>query len=685
MTMNRKYFLILINLLMLITHECFGSTKKRYLILTDNQSSQKSVTGVNITPKFKFDIEFEYLLEKSTPVSKSNTIGQSSVASQSIIIALLTDTEQANVSTLNNVIYIEEDSAIWMGEQYRQMVTNQWGLDRIDSTQGLDGYFNYQHTGKDVDIYIVDSGVRGDHQEFQERVLIGKNFFDEKMNGNTDCQGHGTHVAGTTAGSNFGVAKKATIIPATVLGCDGRGYISTLLRAIKWIKTRSVERLPRKSVANFSISASKSEILNIAIKDLVSNGVSAVVAAGNAYGDACLYSPSSEGTAITVGAINMDDSIASFSNKGSCVDLFAPGVDIQSASYLSSSMTTKKSGTSMAAPHVTGVVALILEQYPNFTPKQISNHLVNSASFPKPVVDFDCRGSIEPNRILKTSHLSDDGAPWEVDLSGSRYEGKFPFWNNLMTGKNKDICFQFEATIVKTNNNANPDNAPLLVGLSTHILPIDFDSYRKTNFECKVPINLYRFDIRNTSQRSFQNASINRYTEKKLDDIFELNQFRSFYVRMETYNDKFIFVVGKGDEPGVDVLHSFEVPESDNLAPKYFSLSTHSNFDIKTKNIRRCNESLDSTNKTCKWKIVSGGPKRYVGRQCQLPFTFAGKNINRKHFKLPARSDIARPNRFNKFINGEIVRWCPIKGVTYYNRNGRKRKKWGIAKRVCGS
>ena len=250
-----------------------------------------------------------------------------------------------------------------------------WGLDRIDGY--MDGKYAYQETGKDVHVYVVDSGVYAAHQDFENRVKDGWSAFAGDPN--TDCEGHGTHVAGTIAGKSFGVAKEATIHSVRVLSCGGSGSYSDIIAGLQWIKNHVRDNQFKSAVVNMSLAGPKSSQFNEAVEQLIAEGINVVVAAGNESSDACSKSPASAPNALTVGATTSSDALASYSNYGSCVDILAPGSDIISASSTSDTGSTVKNGTSMASPHVAGVVALKLSTNPEASPKDIENTIKNDS------------------------------------------------------------------------------------------------------------------------------------------------------------------------------------------------------------------------------------------------------------------------------------------------------------------
>jgi subtilisin family serine protease len=256
--------------------------------------------------------------------------------------------------------------------------TTLWGLDRIDQRAlPLNNQFSRAYTGSGVTAYIIDTGVLSTHTEFGGRVLSGFSSVSDS-NGTQDCNGHGTHVAGTVGGSNYGVAPGVAIVPVRVLDCSGSGSTSGVIAGIDWVVANHVAGTP--AVANMSLGGGRSSALDIAVRSAVADGVVFVVAAGNSTANACQSSPAGEPLAITVGATTSADARSSFSNYGSCVDVFAPGSSITSAWYTSTTASNTISGTSMASPHVAGVVALGLEIAPNSSVAQISEWITSTAT-----------------------------------------------------------------------------------------------------------------------------------------------------------------------------------------------------------------------------------------------------------------------------------------------------------------
>lgn len=276
-----------------------------------------------------------------------------------------------------------------------------WGLDRIDEpTLPLDGSYNdFGNDGSGVTAYIVDTGIRTSHQQFAGRTAPGFTAINDG-NGTDDCNGHGTHVAGTVGGSIHGVAKNVTLVPVRVLGCNGSGSNSGVINGIDWV----AQNASGPSVANMSLGGGASSATDQAVENAVNSGVTFVVAAGNENRNACLGSPAREETAITVGSTTSSDGRSSFSNFGTCVDIFAPGSSITSAWHTSNSATNTISGTSMASPHVAGVAALYLDAFPNATPFQVAAALIEAA---QPNVLSNV-GSGSPNLLLQNDF---DGGP----------------------------------------------------------------------------------------------------------------------------------------------------------------------------------------------------------------------------------------------------------------------------------
>jgi subtilisin family serine protease len=311
--------------------------------------------------------------------------------------ATMTETQARRLAANPAVASVEQDARVTVdGTQ----ATPTWGLDRIDQTwRTLSKTYTYS-AASTVTVYVLDTGIRTTHQEFGGRATDGYDFIDKDKVAN-DCNGHGTHVAGTVGGSTYGVAKDVNLVGVRVLDCKGSGSYSAIIAGVDWV-TRNAHK---PAVANMSLGGPASKSLDDAVKKSIAAGITYVVAAGNDNKKACAQSPAAAAPAITVAATDNTDTRASFSNYGTCVDLFAPGVRITSASYKSNTGTTSMSGTSMASPHVAGAAALVLGADPAATPAQVHAALVTRATADK-VLN---RGTGSPNKLLFTGWLNETG------------------------------------------------------------------------------------------------------------------------------------------------------------------------------------------------------------------------------------------------------------------------------------
>lgn len=282
-------------------------------------------------------------------------------------VATLSAADVVRLRSDPTVASVEENSFV---RAATDQVNPPWGLDRIDQqTLPVDRTYTYDSTGAGVTAYVVDSGIRTTHTEFAGRIVRAAAADDGDDDGVEDCYGHGTHVAGTLGGTTYGVAKDVFLVPVKVLSCGGTAHISTVIDGIEWIVGDHQPGVP--AVANLSLEGTASPALDAAVEDLIADGVTAVVAAGNAGFASCDYSPARVPAAITVGASEHDDEIAGYSNFGVCNDLFAPGTNISSAWVGSDTARATLTGTSMAAPHVSGAVARLLEREPWLSPAEV--------------------------------------------------------------------------------------------------------------------------------------------------------------------------------------------------------------------------------------------------------------------------------------------------------------------------
>ncbi|MGQ0431961.1 MAG: S8 family peptidase [Microthrixaceae bacterium] len=280
-----------------------------------------------------------------------------------------------------------------------------WGLDRIDQRdRPLDQRYSFTSSGSGVDAYIIDTGIRVTHTDFAGRAVSG---FDAIDGGAADdCHGHGTHVAGTTGGTTYGVAKGVRLVAVRVLNCAGSGSNAQVIAGIDWVIGNHAAGTA--AVANMSLGGSANNATDTAIRNLHNDGVTVAVAAGNDAADACSSSPARAPEAITVAATDQNDAMASFSNGGTCVDIFAPGVSVTSAWSTSNSATNTISGTSMATPHVAGAAARYLQANPGSSPAAVASGLGAAASTGKvsgtarscTLLVVLCRPATAANRLL---------------------------------------------------------------------------------------------------------------------------------------------------------------------------------------------------------------------------------------------------------------------------------------------
>ncbi|MEO5826826.1 MAG: S8 family serine peptidase, partial [Gemmatimonadales bacterium] len=308
--------------------------------------------------------------------------------------------EMAAVRNHPAVVAIERDAIVSISGTQSSAP---WGLDRLDqSNLPLNQTYIWGPSGNGVRAYIIDTGIRASHADFGGRAMGGFTAITDG-NGTADCNGHGTHVAGTVGGSTWGVAKQVALIGVRVLGCDGTGYTSGVIAGVEWVTANAI----RPAVANMSLGGGNSSALDQAVQASISSGVTYVVAAGNDNADACGSSPARVPAAITVGASTSGDARSSFSNFGTCLDVFAPGSGITSAYATSDNATAVLSGTSMASPHAAGVAALYLETSPSASAAAVAAALVGNS-----VLNVITNaGAQSPNRLMNTGFLIGSPSP----------------------------------------------------------------------------------------------------------------------------------------------------------------------------------------------------------------------------------------------------------------------------------
>ncbi|MDY7230117.1 S8 family serine peptidase [Hyalangium rubrum] len=285
----------------------------------------------------------------------------------------MTEAQARRLAEDPRVKYVEENGIVQLSGSQTGAT---WGLDRVDQRNlPLDSNYNYNVNGTGVHAYIVDTGIHLSHQEFTGRIGNG---YDSVTSGGTaaDCNGHGTHVAGTVGGTTYGLAKNVMLHPVRVLDCGGSGTWEGVIAGVDWVTANHI----KPAVANMSLGGGVAQTVDDAVANSIAAGVTYAVAAGNDSGDACTKSPARTPTAITVGSTTNTDARSSFSNYGTCVDIFAPGSDITSAWHTGTGATNTISGTSMASPHVAGAAALYLQRYPSSTPQQVRDALVTNGT-----------------------------------------------------------------------------------------------------------------------------------------------------------------------------------------------------------------------------------------------------------------------------------------------------------------
>ncbi len=274
------------------------------------------------------------------------------------------------------VLYVEQEQRVYLTGTGTQGNAT-WGLDRVNARSGLDNQYGWRASGEGVTAYVIDTGINLSHNEFGNRASYGYDFRDNDAIAE-DCNGHGTHVAGTLGGATYGMAKDVNIVAVRTFGCGNSGDTGEIIAGFNWVAANA--QLP--AVANASLGGGASDAMDAAARGVVNAGVAFAVAAGNGFlglfpQNACNSSPAREPVVMTVSSTNDNDQRVSYANFGDCVDFFAPGKAITSAWYTSNSATNTIEGTSMASPHIAGAAAMLLEARPNFTPQQVRDVIFN--------------------------------------------------------------------------------------------------------------------------------------------------------------------------------------------------------------------------------------------------------------------------------------------------------------------
>ncbi|KAH9258567.1 hypothetical protein BASA81_003069 [Batrachochytrium salamandrivorans] len=521
---------------------------------------------------------------------------------------LLDDVEEEDLAQLKQVSGVV-DVVLNINISHASMGTSekttQWNLDRIDQSFGRDGvYIPAKEDGTGVDMYIIDSGVNP-HSAFGSRLQTGFSAVFPDLQGNNDCNGHGTHVASTAAGLEFGVARGAKIIPVQILNCAGQGSLMNMANGVSWVLNNIKQTSgAKRSVVNLSIQAVANSGIDELVRQLYNAGAVVAVAAANYNTDACNYSPAREPLAVTVGASSQDDSKLPSSNFGSCVDLFAPGDDIIGASIEGLTATTQKQGTSMASPLVAGVLATLRQKYPAYTNAQIVTALLATSATltTTPVMDLDCGGQIPGVKFLQGLSAA-DVKPANSLAVGSVLKSDFLNWAPQLRTQavNGEMCVTFSAQVASLYNPAKYGDAMAVMrlALSTNVLPLGITNYFTTSLSCRSLTP--RFYVIEDGPYL---AQVSDYMGKQVGDQVKhanapLQEMSSstatdFYVTMKADAEGTVITFGRGDgssDRNRDEVLSVRDPTSKLTAGsyQYLSFSTPNQQDLQFSNVRSCN------------------------------------------------------------------------------------------------